>query len=359
MTTDRDRRDLRGRVKSVRAQTFEFEKQGAQFKEKPWLVRTETFDAQGRLSEESFDNAQHPEYSNKHTLAYDSTGRLYEEFYSEGRGLSRRTLCLYDSQNRLVQQVSLDGDGKAAGRSDVLYDAHGNKVEKSSYDAGGKLVAKTEFTYHPNGNRAEESSFDYEEPEPNAGRGYTIDANSGYDHLFLVTGRAFLERKLYDLNGNPAQLQLFDKSGNLLTRVIFTTDAASRIVKDAHFGGGGCCSGIPAGVELPPEIADLMSGEIPVSESEIVYDAEGRKIEDRMLFRGALSQARAFKYDSHGELIEESTFKANGALQSRAQIKREYDSQGNWIEELVSSWNDKTGTFEPSLVERREIKYHD
>src|SRR5262245_41659950 len=200
MSTDRDSRHLRSRVKSVRCKTFEFEKQGAQFKEKLWLVRTETFDAQGRFLEETFDNAQHPEYSNKHTLAYDSTGRLAEEsFYSEGRGLSTKTLCLYDSQNRLVQQVSLARDGKAAGKSNVLYDAHGNKLEKSSYDAGGKLVAKTEFTYHPNGNRAEESSFDYEEPEPNVSRVYTIDANPGYDHGFPVNGRAFLERKFYDL----------------------------------------------------------------------------------------------------------------------------------------------------------------
>jgi antitoxin component YwqK of YwqJK toxin-antitoxin module len=346
-------------VKSVRSNTFEFEKQGAQFKEKLWLVRTETFDAQGRLSEETFDNAQHPEYSNKHTLAYDSTGRLAEEFYSEGRGLSKKTLCLYDSQNRLLQQVFFDGDGKAAGRSDVRYDANGNKLEKSSYDAGGKLVAKTEFTYHPNGKRAEVSSFVYEEPEPNVSWGYTIDANPGYDHSFPVNGRAFLEKKLYDLNGSPAQLELFDKIGNLLTRVIFTTDAAGRIVKDAQLGGGGCCSGIQPGVKLPPEIAEPLSSEIPAIESEIVYDAEGRKIEDRMTVGGALFQKRAFKYDRRGELIEESTFKADGALQSRAQIKREYDSEGNWIEELVSSWNDETGTFEPSTVERREIKYHD
>src|SRR5262249_47285536 len=255
--------------------------------------------------------------------------------------------------------VSLDSDGKAAGKSNVLYDAEGNKLEESSYDCDGKLVAKTEFTYHPNGNRAEESSFDYEEPEPNVSWGYTIDANSGYDRCFGFNGRAFLEKKLYDLNGNPAELQLFDKIGNLLMRVIFTTDAAGRIVKHTQFAGGGCFSHLQAGVELPPEIADLLSVEIPVSESEIVYDAEGKKIEDRMTLGGALFQTRAFKYDPQCEVIEDSTFKADGALRSRTQIKREYDRKGNWIEKLVSGWNDETGTFDPSLVERREIKYHD
>src|SRR5262249_2903839 len=153
-------------------------------------------------------------------------------------------------------------------------DAEGNKLEESSYDAGGQLVAKTEFTYHPNGNRAEESSFDYEEPEPSVSRAYAIDANPGYDHFFTVNGRSFLRKKLYDLNGNLAQLQFFDRIGNLLTKVIFTIDAEGRVVKDAQFGGGSF-SCIQAGVELPPEVADLLSGEIPLLESEIVYDAEG------------------------------------------------------------------------------------
>jgi hypothetical protein len=356
MSTDLEKRCLQGRVKSVRSETVEFEKQAGQFEEKPWLVQTESFDPEGRLSETSFHNAHHPEYSSRQTFAYDSTGRLAEEsFCSEGRGVTSNTQCLYDSQSRLVQRVSLDGDGKATGKSDVLYDADGNKLEESSYDAGGKLVAKTEFTYHPNGNRSEEFRFDYGEPEPNVSWGYTIDANPGYDHSFGVCGRAFLEKKLYDLNGNPAQLQLFDKIGNLLTRVIFTTDDAGRIVKHAQFAG----YSFPEGAELPPEVAALVSSETPLSEGEIIYDAEGRKIEDRTSFGSALFQTRAFKYDAQGELIEDSTFNADGELQSRAQIKWEYDSKGNWIMKLVSSWNNETRTFEPSLIERRDIKYHD
>jgi len=355
MTTDLEKRHLQGRVKRVRRETLEFEKQGDQFNEKPWLVQTETFDPEGRLSETSFYNARHPEYASRQTFAYDSTGRLAEEsFYSEGR-VTSNTQSFYDSQNRLIQRVSLDGDGKATGKSDVLYDADGNKVEESSYDAGGKLVAKNEFTYHPNGNRAEESSFDYGEPEPNVSWGYSIDANPDYDHSFFVCGKAFLEKKVYDLNGNPAQLQLFDKIENLLTRVIFSTDDAGRIVKDALFAG----FSLPEGAELPPEIAALVSGKTPLSEGEIIYDAEGRKIEDRRSHGGALFQTRAFKYDTQGDLVEDSTLNADGELQSRAQIKWEYDSKGNWIMKLVTGWNNETRTFEPSLIERREIKYHD
>src|SRR5215467_1269838 len=190
MSTDLEKRHLQGRVKSVRSETLEFEKQGDQFNEKPWLVQTECFDPEGRLSETSFYNAQHPEYASRNTFAYDSTGRLAaESFYSGGR-VTSNTQSLYDSENRLVQRVFVDGDGKAAGKADVIYDADGNKVEESSYDAEGKLVAKTTYTYHPNANRAEESSFEYREPQPNVGRAYSIDANPGYDHAFTVSGRA-------------------------------------------------------------------------------------------------------------------------------------------------------------------------
>src|SRR5215831_45229 len=355
MSTDLEKRHLQGRVKSVRSDTLEFEKQGDQFNEKPWLVQTESFDPEGRLSERSFHNAHHPEYDSRQTFTYDSTGRLAEESFYFGGRVTSNTQCLYDSQNRLVQRVSLDGDGKAAGKSDVLYDADGNKVEESTYDAEGRLVAKTEFIYHPNGNRAEQSFFYYREPEPNVSRAYSIDANPGYDHSFGVCGKAFIEKKVYDLNGYPAQLQLFDKIGNLLMRVIFTTDDAGRIVKDAQFAG----FSLPEGAELSPEIAALASGEIPVSEGEITYDAESRKIEDRRSHGGALFQTRALKYDTKGDLIEDSKLNSSGELQSRAQIKWEYDSKGKWIMKLVSGWNNETRTFEPSLIERREIKYHD
>jgi len=353
MSTDLEKRHLQGRVKSVRSETLEFEKQGDQCNEKPWLVQTESFDPEGRLLETSFHNAQHPEYASRNTFAYDSTGRLAAESFCSGGRVTSNTQSLYDSENRLVQRVFVYGDGKAAGKADVIYDADGNKVEESSYDAEGKLVAKT--TYHPNGNRAEEAFFDYGEPEPNVSRGYSIDANPGYDHSFGGCGKAFLEKKVYDLNGYPAQLQLFDKIGNLLMRVIFTTDDAGRIVKDAMFAA----FSLPEGAELPPEIAALVSGEIPVSEGEIIYDAEGRKIEDRRSLGGALFQTRAFKYDPQGDLVEDSTFNAGGELQSRAQIKWEYDSKSNWILKLVSGWNNETRTFEPSSIERREIKYHD
>src|SRR5262245_9148235 len=95
---DLEKRNLRGRVRSVTSRTTEFKRRGAQLEEEPWLIQAERFDVEGRLSESTFDNAQHPNCYLRQTYAYDETGRLAEEsFYSEGGELMGRTRYVYDS----------------------------------------------------------------------------------------------------------------------------------------------------------------------------------------------------------------------------------------------------------------------
>ena len=333
MSTDIEKRGFQGRVRSVKTETAEFTKEDDQFSEKPWLVETETFDEEGQLIETAFHNTLYPDYSSKQTFLYDTLGKLTEQsfYYLNGKP-SSKTLYIYDSEDRLVGE--------------------------SCFDADGKRTGKREFTYHANGEKAEEIFSDYREHNPNTSYGYGIDANPEYDHSFTADD-ARLIKTLYDFKGNPTELLFLNESGKLLSKVLFTTDAAGRIIKDAQYTGEEFPLNTPEGTEVPAEIARLFSGEFALSESELVYDSEGRKIEDRMYFGGIHSMKRGFTYDTKGKLIEDATFEADGTLQSRARIEREYDSNDNWTKKLVSSWNKEKDVFEPSVVYRRTITYYE
>lgn len=332
MSTDREKRDLRGSVQSVRNETAEFTRVEGNLVEQPWLVETETFDEQGRLMETTFHNTQHPEYSSKEVFSYDSTGKLIEQsFYHL--------------------------DGRSGGKSVYLYDSDGRLLEVSSFDTDGKHTGKRVFSYHPNGDKAEELLFDYQELEPNADESYGVDANAGYDHCFSADG-ARLIKTIYDLQGSPKELQFLAENGKLLSKVIFATDAAGRIIKDAQYSSDGFLFDIPEGTEIPPEIAKLFGGDTPLSQSELIYDEEGRKIEDRMYFGDSLLMRRVFIYGTKGELVEDTTFEASGTQQSKARIECEYDSKDNWTKKIILSWREERNEFEPSIVYRRAFKYY-
>lgn len=104
MCTDREKKDLRGPVQSVRNETAEFSSVETGLVENPWLVDTESFDEEGRLLEITFHNTQHPEYSSKQVFSYDTTSKLIEQafYYLNGKS-GGKSVYTYDSEGRLVE----------------------------------------------------------------------------------------------------------------------------------------------------------------------------------------------------------------------------------------------------------------
>jgi hypothetical protein len=327
------KRNLRGPVHSVINEAAEFTRVEDTLVEQPYLLDTETFDEQGRLLEINFHNTEHPEYASKQVFSYDTNGKLIEQSFA----------CL---------------NGTSGGKTLYLYDSEGSLLEVSSYDALEQIIGKRIFTYHSNGKKAEELFFDYQEHKPDSTYSYDIDAHPEYDHGFSHNG-AQLIRTSYDLQGNPKELQFLSENEKLLSKVIFTTDAAGRIVKDAQYSYEKFSIAIPEGTDVPPEIAKFFAGNTALFYSELVYDDQGRKIEDRMYLRSSLIKKRVFVYGDDGELIAETTYDGNGALQSRVRIEHECDSHHNWTRKLVLSWNKETGDFEPVVIEHRTIKYYE
>src|SRR5215471_17603711 len=98
MNTDREKRELRGEVQTVRSETAEFASEEGNLVERPWLVETEAFDKQGRLLETTFHNYEHPEYSSRQTFLYDATGKLIETSFDYLSGKpGGKSVYAYDS----------------------------------------------------------------------------------------------------------------------------------------------------------------------------------------------------------------------------------------------------------------------
>lgn len=122
MSTEREKRNLRGPVRSVRNETAEFTREGVNLVEKPWLVETETFNEQGLLLETVVHNIEHPEYSSKQVFSYDTTGKLIEEsFYHPNGESGGKSVCVYDSEGNLLGVTSYSAEGQQRGRRVLTY----------------------------------------------------------------------------------------------------------------------------------------------------------------------------------------------------------------------------------------------
>ena len=67
-----------------------------------------------------------------------------------------------------------------------------------------------------------------------------------------------------------------------------------------------------------------------------VYGDEGRMVEEQTRFIGSLMMKRVFVYDEKGNKSEEIEYRGIDSVLQKQSYSREYDSNGNWIEEIIS-----------------------
>jgi hypothetical protein len=319
---------LRGLVQTVKTEGFRFTVEGSNPAEELEFISTVTFDQLGYTLEKTQFYAWSPESSTKTIYIYDTAGKLTELSVSYLNGdPGKKTRFVYDGEDRLL--------------------------EVSYYRPSGALTKKLVFAYHHNGKKAEERFYHFKEQRPGLDRfindidifHYFFDEiNSGY----IVPG-AQQVKTLYDLEGKASELQFLSKGVMMLSKIIITRDEAGRITKHTRYDTQKFPTGIPVGIELPPNLASFVS--------ELVYDKKGRVVEDRMYVGNVFSSRSVYAYDAKGEKIADTTYEADGTLKTQYRYEREYDDEGNWTKELMLSWEQEKGVFEPSLVSRREITY--
>jgi YD repeat-containing protein len=181
----------------------------------------------------------------------------------------------YDAQGNLIEKAQFNAQGKPQSFTRYRY-KQGQLVEELIFDANNKLFSKTQFRYDKTGRLIEKAFLDDKNRRQNTSLGYAT------------------ERREYDANGRPTLVSWYDHFGDLSRKTYTRYDDKGSAIELRH-------------VFFP----DTTEAEI----HQFKYDAAGRwteKIETdskNTSFRKTLH-----RYDSDGNLIEETTYDNLGRL---------------------------------------------
>lgn len=313
------------------------------------------------------DKPPEPEIRSSQVIVFDESGNQVEEAHHGSDGsLVGHTTSTYDAAGRLLERsiYSALGGSSQTTRLVQVYDPDGRLIERRSYAPDGSLAGARRCTYDRRGRRIEELDLDLpvgiEPPALIALHLHGDDHDPEYD-LCLPRGGGRL-RKVYDVRGNLVEVSAYGRRGQRFGRHVFVYDAEGRLARSEQRGGGRFSVDVHttrwrrllgpvvrrlgmlllrlygtfrlgAQGELRQAAGCLIRGS-RLDETAYLYDAEGRKVEERRLFAGMLLARTAFKYDEWGNLVEEVQSIGDGLVVSRESLSREYDDHGNWTREV-------------------------
>ena len=337
--TDRERRELRGPVKTVVAETFEWDKNAGAVAEKPSQREELLFSPQGRLLA-SFSQ-YHETSVHRATYAYDEAGRLRETTWRNPDGTESRSKLEYNELGEIVQD--------------------GAKVTFSS-EKGRKV--KTEVV---------------ESRTPGMNRGFSF--GDGPLQTSWTVGQAVVASTSYDEKGRPTEIVVYDEEHVKISKLVRTYDERGRV------------TGEEVQILSPRIFTDWGTNETELSK-------EDQQLMGRVLSQAANPMRMTFKYDDHDRLIEQthetglfgyektvsfhnehgdvskqqiySTHQgdipvddtgnilapppAPEKLTSETDFSYEYDNRGNWTRKKTSTLHDSGSRWES--IEKRTITYY-
>ncbi len=342
MKTDKEKHDLRGAVKSVRVETAEFKEQDGQFVEQAWFSRIITFNAQGNIVE----------YINRNPDG--STFRTVSDYSDAGELLAMKS---YDADDKLVHEVIYS------------YDAQGRLLAEQTVVPDKTATARITYSYDDAGRKTKTQLLDFA-PEANVLIGIEGTSTS------IGTGDAKAIKTRYDEQDEAIEVIVYNADDAVVSRVEIKRDARGNPLEETQYTGdifpfSQCSPGASPveetaaltaeqQAEFAAELAAMFAPGTPVSKHIHEYDEAGRLIESKLMMMGMNASHQKFTYDQVGNKSEEISYDEDGQFQRKAIFTREYDEQGNWTKELVSTasaWDAEFSLSTPSNVTRRSITY--
>jgi YD repeat-containing protein len=342
MKTDRERTGLRDAVRTVQIATAYLEDRDGQILETPSISYRMRFNQDGQLDEEIVRNPDGSEWRTVNDYS-DSSKLLRKRTYSGSGSLQTQVTYRYDSQGRLVGEQRITHDGESPGPTSATY------------------------VYDGLGGRTKNQECDF------SGMSNVMVCIEGTDGCVSGDGVKRIETR-YDRDDRTLEAKAFDATGALIRRVEIVRDARGNPIEEIQYAGDvvafGTCASEPCSTDkrlteeenarLVEEVERLFPPGTTISRHVHRYDADGRPVESTLTVMGMHAGRRTFRYDEAGNKSEESSYKEDGSLESKAVFSRQYDDRGNWTEEIVSSASAaavERGLFTPVLVTRRTITY--
>jgi len=341
--SDRDRRGLRGHVKScVEDRTFGMRTaEGKRYPESHSEHTTE-FDIEGRISTISYGNSDGSGWVTG--FNYDASGRLLKTTSGVESGAMKETTYFYDSSGRLQD---IRDETRPNNPITFTYDEHGRKTKTE--------VSRPE-DYQPNTAIAG-SPFEVADRAPNLPGGGSATT-------------------FYDEHDRATEVEVRDGQGKLVSRALRRYDAAGLVVEELQVLDSPETlipsdlrakmieeSGVSADElmqELRAQLTNLMSGESGPHSVFYRYDAEGRVIQtNRRVFNH--QDEIDSTYNELGDIASEvtrSTLPEGSPSFSEVRYSYRYDHHGNWTEQELSYRNSPDGEFQFSTIVKHTLTYH-
>jgi YD repeat-containing protein len=327
--TDKDRDQLVGPVKSVKAYFIEFiRKDNGIVEEKRRRWHITTYNTEGNISERtSYD--QSDAIIEKLVYTYDANSRStgYEEYAAlldKTLSIPRRHVYTLNEEGRRVEYIVFESNGSVATRFVYKYDAKGNLTEQQWYAHTGKLGGRLVYTFDEQGNQISETSY----------RG---DGALDWRNV-----------SKYDANGNRTEWLQY-RGNTLKYKILFSYDSKGRMLETETVEFN----------RIPGTLPPTHSPE-PGKVIYTYYDDKRTKEVATYESDGTLKGKVAYTYDERENEVGLTAFNADGTLKNgdTLSFNIEYDAHGNWTSKTRLIQYEKGGQPQASHAQQRIITYY-
>ena len=262
----------------------------------------------------------------------------------------------YDEAGQLVATPSVDSNGNAY--SFVYeYDALGRLTKVIQETAAGKRIHET-YEYDASGRKSRTQHMDIAPEKENMLYSFAVEGSSC---SYSVRGAASVTT-LYNEREQPAEVQVYNPEGVLLTRIVFSYDEHGNLIEEAQ-------SNTWLGLIPANALEALSAEEVEEVRSRLdrlgsrqmhKYDEQGRRVETQRDYWGLGISTQTWSYNEHGDEIGTVTEERQNegvVNRSEGRTQYEYDAQGNWVVKTRESRTLPDGEFQTTLVEKRQLEY--
>ncbi len=156
--TDREERDLKGPVRSLKIVTEVLEAADKNATNDGWIPSEITFDKFGNI-EADLQFTKDGELNSRMTTEVDKAGNKIKEFHYRPSGELKFTHSFeYDRDGNVVEFKRIEADGRISTLSRSSFDKQGRRESNVSFNTDGSINTISNLTYDKNGELVEQSS---------------------------------------------------------------------------------------------------------------------------------------------------------------------------------------------------------
>lgn len=346
MKIDKEKQELKGPVKSVQVESTQYRVQ------------------------EYGQTIEIPGYSP--TMIFNRDGWIIEQFHQNPDGSKWRIVNDYSETGKLITTRSYNNSDVPISEVKYIYDDKGRLTAEQYKDQDGKITTPTTYIYDSEGRKLKIQELPFIE---DAGVMIGMEgANSGIGYA----GRISRSETRYDDRGEEIELKIFNSDGTLVGRMEVTRDDCGNLLEETHYHGDVVEFSEPAPdskaakematlteekkTDLEAKTGRMFSPGSVMSKNIYKYSEAGMLIEIRQTMMGMEAGRQTFTCDELGNKSEVINYFGNDSSGNKVIYTRNYDSNGNWTKEIVSTIsnsNESAGHTTHVSETRRTITYYE